>query len=199
VTLSTISVNDMHCAGCVSKIERALRELEGVLETYINPARRQVLVEHADGTDTATLLAQIEQAGFHPCLTSNPRQSFRQRDLLKRLGIAGLAMMQVMMAALAMYAGAFDGINIKLMKCGGLGEALRMIHVARAHGMKIMLGCMVESSLAVTAAAHIAPLVDFADLDGNLLITNDPFIGAEVREGKLVLPSEPGLGVRDRS
>ena len=93
---------------------------------------------------------------------------------------------------------AFDGINIKLMKCGGLGEALRMIHVARAHGMKIMLGCMVESSMAITAAAHIAPLVDFADLDGNLLITNDPFIGAEVSEGKLVLPSEPGLGVRDR-
>jgi L-alanine-DL-glutamate epimerase-like enolase superfamily enzyme len=96
-------------------------------------------------------------------------------------------------------ADAFDGINIKLMKCGGLGEALRMIHVARAHGMKIMLGCMVESSLAVTAAAHIAPLVDFVDLDGNLLISNDPFIGAEVREGRLVLPSEPGLGVRVRS
>ncbi|RLE31885.1 MAG: dipeptide epimerase [Acidobacteria bacterium] len=94
---------------------------------------------------------------------------------------------------------AFDGINIKLMKCGGLGEALRMIHVARAHGLKIMLGCMVETSMAITAAAHIAPLVDSVDLDGNLLITNDPFIGAEVKEGKLVLPSEPGLGVRDRA
>ncbi len=93
---------------------------------------------------------------------------------------------------------AFDGINIKLMKCGGLGEALRMIHVARAHGLKIMLGCMVETSMAVTAAAHIAPLVDYTDLDGNLLITNDPFVGAEVRGGKLVLPSEPGLGVRNR-
>ena len=93
---------------------------------------------------------------------------------------------------------AFDGINIKLMKCGGLGEALRMIHVARAHGLKVMLGCMVETSMAITAAAHIAPLVDYADLDGNLLITNDPFIGAEISEGKLVLPSEPGLGVRDR-
>ncbi len=93
---------------------------------------------------------------------------------------------------------AFDGINIKLMKCGGLGEALRMIHVARAHGLKIMLGCMVETSMAITAAAHIAPLVDYVDLDGNLLITNDPFVGAEVKEGRLVLPSEPGLGVRDR-
>jgi len=95
-------------------------------------------------------------------------------------------------------ADAFDGINIKLMKCGGIGEALRMIHTARAHGMKVMLGCMVETSLAITAAAHIAPLVDHADLDGNLLVTNDPFVGAEVREGRLVLPSGPGLGVSDR-
>ncbi|HSO21710.1 MAG TPA: dipeptide epimerase [Chondromyces sp.] len=94
---------------------------------------------------------------------------------------------------------AFDGINIKLMKCGGVGEALRMIHVARAHGMQIMLGCMVESSLAITAAAHIAPLVDFADLDGNLLIRNDPFVGAEVENGRLVLPPGPGLGVRERT
>jgi L-alanine-DL-glutamate epimerase-like enolase superfamily enzyme len=95
--------------------------------------------------------------------------------------------------------GAFDGINIKLMKCGGVGEAVRMIHVARAHGLKIMLGCMVETSMAVTAAAHIAPLVDHVDLDGNLLITNDPYVGAEVRDGRLVLPTEPGLGVRDRA
>jgi L-alanine-DL-glutamate epimerase-like enolase superfamily enzyme len=93
---------------------------------------------------------------------------------------------------------AFDGINIKLMKCGGPGEALRIIHTARAHGLKIMLGCMIETSIAITAAAHIAPLVDFVDLDGNLLITNDPFIGAEICEGRLVLPSETGLGVRPR-
>jgi L-alanine-DL-glutamate epimerase-like enolase superfamily enzyme len=90
---------------------------------------------------------------------------------------------------------AFDGINIKLMKCGGLGEAVRLIHVARAHGMQVMLGCMIESSLAITAAAHLSPLVDWADLDGNLLVTNDPFIGAGVRDGRLVLPDGPGLGV----
>lgn len=94
--------------------------------------------------------------------------------------------------------GAFDGINIKLMKCGGLGEAIRMIHVARAHGLKVMLGCMVETSLAVTAAAHIAPLVDFVDLDGNALIDNDPFVGAELRDGRLQLPEEAGLGGRPR-
>jgi L-alanine-DL-glutamate epimerase-like enolase superfamily enzyme len=90
----------------------------------------------------------------------------------------------------------FDGINIKLMKCGGIGEALRMIAAARAHGMKIMLGCMIETSLAITAAAHISPLVDFADLDGHLLVSNDPFIGATLEGGRLVLPEEPGLGVR---
>jgi len=96
-------------------------------------------------------------------------------------------------------AGAFDGINIKLMKCGGLGEALRMIAVARAHGMKIMLGCMIESSISITAAAHISPLVDTADLDGNLLLDHDPFAGCRVEGGKLVLPDGPGLGVTPRS
>jgi L-alanine-DL-glutamate epimerase-like enolase superfamily enzyme len=95
-------------------------------------------------------------------------------------------------------AGAFDGINIKLMKCGGLAEALRMIAVARALGMKVMLGCMIESSLGITAAAHISPLVDTADLDGNLLIENDPFVGATVEAGRIVLPDGPGLGVTER-
>jgi L-Ala-D/L-Glu epimerase / N-acetyl-D-glutamate racemase len=93
-------------------------------------------------------------------------------------------------------AGAFDGINVKLMKCGGIGEALRMIAAARAHGMKVMLGCMVETSLAITAAAHLSPLVDYADLDGNLLIQDDPFVGARVAGGRLVLPDGPGLGVQ---
>ena len=95
-------------------------------------------------------------------------------------------------------AGAFDGINIKLMKCGGIAEALRMIAVARAHGMKVMLGCMIESSVAITAAAHLSPLVDTADLDGNLLLENDPFVGATVANGRIVLPSAPGLGVAAR-
>ena len=95
-------------------------------------------------------------------------------------------------------AGAFDGINIKLMKCGGLAEAIRMIAVARALGMKVMLGCMIESSLGITAAAHLSPLADTADLDGNLLIDNDPFVGATVQSGRIVLPDGPGLGVTPR-
>lgn len=91
--------------------------------------------------------------------------------------------------------GAFDGINIKLMKAGGIYEALRMIALARSLNFKIMLGCMIESSLGIAAAAHISPLVDYADLDGNLLITNDPFKGLSVKDGKVIPPNHPGLGV----
>ena len=93
---------------------------------------------------------------------------------------------------------AFDGINIKLMKCTGLREAMKMIHTARACRMKVMLGCMIETSLAITAAAQLSPLIDYADLDGNLLITNDPFIGVRVKEGKLELPDRPGIGITEK-
>ncbi|NUM69412.1 MAG: dipeptide epimerase [Ignavibacteriaceae bacterium] len=92
---------------------------------------------------------------------------------------------------------AYDGLNIKIMKAGGLQEGLRMIHVARSLGMKIMLGCMVESSLGITAAAHLSPLVDWADLDGSLLIKNDPYRGVQVEKGNLILPEGPGLGVEE--
>jgi L-alanine-DL-glutamate epimerase-like enolase superfamily enzyme len=85
------------------------------------------------------------------------------------------------------------------MKCGGIGHALKMIHVARAHNLLVMIGCMIESSLAITAAAHLTPLVDYADLDGHLLINDDPYTGVTVEKGKLVLPDAPGLGVKARS
>jgi len=96
-------------------------------------------------------------------------------------------------------AAAADGINIKLAKCGSLREALRMIATARAHSMLVMVGCMIESSLGITAAAHFTPLVDAADLDGAALTANDPFIGATIDGGKIRLPTGPGLGVRRRS
>ncbi|MCJ7645243.1 MAG: dipeptide epimerase, partial [Candidatus Aminicenantes bacterium] len=89
----------------------------------------------------------------------------------------------------------FHGMNIKLMKCGGIQEAVRMVAMARALGLKLMLGCMVETSLGITAGASIAPLFDYADLDGNLLITNDPFRGARTVKDRLMLSDEPGLGV----
>src|SRR3989442_1432318 len=95
-------------------------------------------------------------------------------------------------------AGKVDGINIKLAKCGSLREALRMGAVARAHGMVVMVGCMIESSLGITAAAHFTPLVDYADLDGAALTVDDPFAGATIDGGQIRLPVEPGLGVKRR-
>lgn len=91
--------------------------------------------------------------------------------------------------------GNVDGINIKLAKCGSLREALRMIAIARAHRMMVMVGCMVESSLAITAAAHFTPLVDIVDLDGAALLESDPFTGATINDGQVRLPTGPGLGV----
>ena len=92
-------------------------------------------------------------------------------------------------------AGAFSGINIKLMKCTGMREAHKMVDVTRALGLKVMLGCMTETSCAVSAAAQLSPAVDFADLDGNLLISNDLFRGVQVVNGRLTLPDLPGIGI----
>lgn len=92
--------------------------------------------------------------------------------------------------------GVYSGINIKLMKCTGLREAHRMIELARAFDLKVMLGCMTETSCAVSAAAQLAPAVDWADLDGALLIGNDRFRGMWIENGKIMLPADPGIGVQ---
>lgn len=94
--------------------------------------------------------------------------------------------------------GAVHGINIKLSKCGGLAEARRMALDARKRDMRVMLGCMIESSLGITAAAHLAPLAHYADLDGAALLKDDPFVGASIVDGLIRLSVEPGLGVRLR-
>ncbi len=91
--------------------------------------------------------------------------------------------------------GAYTGINIKLMKCTGMREAWKMMNYARAEGMKVMIGCMTETSCAIAAAAQLSPAVDFADLDGNLLITNDIFRGTTVVDGKITLNQLPGIGI----
>jgi L-alanine-DL-glutamate epimerase-like enolase superfamily enzyme len=97
---------------------------------------------------------------------------------------------------LAALIGCVDGVNVKLVKCGGIRAALAMIHTARALGFKIMLGCMVESQILTTAAAHLSPLVDWADLDGPFLTADDPFDGIRYDSGKIMLPNGPGLGVQ---
>ena len=94
--------------------------------------------------------------------------------------------------------GCVDGVNLKLVKCGGIRGALAAIATARALGLKVMLGCMVESAILTTAAAHLSPLVDWADLDGPFLTARDPFAGVTYEDGKIVLPHGPGLGVVER-
>jgi L-alanine-DL-glutamate epimerase-like enolase superfamily enzyme len=93
-----------------------------------------------------------------------------------------------------------DVAVIKLMKCGGLREAIRMIHTARAHGLEVMLGCMVESNASIAAAAHLAPLLDYADLDGSLLLADDPYAGVQIADGEIDLAglARAGTGVRER-
>jgi len=91
--------------------------------------------------------------------------------------------------------GVYSGINIKLMKCTGMREAHKMIEFARSLDLKVMLGCMTETSCAITAAAQLAPAVDWADLDGALLISNDVFDGMQIKEGKIMIPERPGIGI----
>ena len=184
----------------ILKIKLGADEDRAVLEAVRDETDRPVRVDANEGWTLAEAVGRLEWlAGMGVELVEQPLpadQLEESRELRRVSPIPIVADESVHRAAdVPRLAEAFDGINIKLMKCGGLGEALRMIHVARAHGMQVMLGCMIESSLAVTAAAHLSPLVDWADLDGNLLVTNDPFVGVGVEGGRLVLPDGAGLGV----
>lgn len=93
--------------------------------------------------------------------------------------------------------GVYSGINCKLMKCTGMREAHQMLELARSMNMKIMIGCMTETSCGISAAAQLSPIVNWADLDGNLLISNDPYKGVIISEGKVVLQNLPGIGISD--
>ena len=106
----------------------------------------------------------------------------------------------VHLADVDVLAGACDGINVKLQKCGGIAEARAMIERAHELGLKVMLGCRAaETSVAIAAAAHLAPAVEWADLDGNLLIVDDPFVAVPVERGRFVFGDRPGLGVLPRA
>ena len=184
----------------VLKIKLGGDEDRAVLEAVRDVTDRPVRVDANEGWTLETAAARLEWlAAMGVELVEQPLPAGRleeSRELRRRSPLPIVADEDVHQAAdVARLAGAFDGINVKLMKCGGLEEARRMIAAARAHGMRVMLGCMIESSLAVTAAGHLSPLVDWADLDGNLLVTNDPFRGLTVEGGRLVLPEGPGLGV----
>jgi L-alanine-DL-glutamate epimerase-like enolase superfamily enzyme len=158
-------------ANCGWTVKGAIRMLPVLTEFGVTVLEQPVPPEDLDGLAAITAQAEIPVIADESCKT---------------------------VADIPPLVGKVDGINIKLAKCGGLREALRMIAVARAHGLMVMVGCMIESSLGITAAAHFSPLVDIVDLDGAALLANDPFVGARIDGGQVTLPSGPGLGVRRR-
>jgi L-alanine-DL-glutamate epimerase-like enolase superfamily enzyme len=158
-------------ANCGWDVKHAIRMLP-VLEEYgVTVLEQPLPAEDLDGLAEIRRHARIPLIVDESCLTS---------------------------ADIPRVAGRVDGINIKLAKTGGLREAVRMIHIARAHHLMVMVGCMVESSIAITAAAQFTPLVDIVDLDGAALLAHDPYVGATIHGGQLRLPSGPGLGVSAR-
>ena len=158
-------------ANCAWTVEQALRLIPALADLGLEWIEQPLAEDDLEG------LERLHQASTLPIFADEPVRTARD---------------------IARLAGRVDGVNIKVMKAGGLREAQRMIAVARAHDMQVMLGCMIETSLGITAAAHLAPLVDWADLDGNLTLTNDPFVGVGVEGGELTLPDGPGLGVVPR-
>ena len=158
-------------ANCGWTVKRALQMLPALDEFGVTVLEQPLVPHDIEGLATVTAHADIPVIADESCLTTV--------DIPRLVGKV-------------------DGINIKLAKCGGLREALRMIAVARAHGMMVMVGCMIESSLGITAAAHLTPLVDIVDLDGAALLADDPFIGATIDAGQVTLPTGAGLGVRRR-
>ena len=155
-------------ANCAWTLKQAVAMLPVLEEFGVTVLEQPLAADDIDGFAQLTSVSTIPIIADESCVTSH--------DIPRLVG-------------------AVDGINIKLAKCGGLREALRMIAIARAHHMMVMVGCMVESSLAITAAAHFTPLVDIVDLDGAALLANDPFRGATIDNGQVELPSGPGLGV----
>jgi L-alanine-DL-glutamate epimerase-like enolase superfamily enzyme len=158
-------------ANCGWTLKQALRRLPLLREMGVELIEQPLAPENVEG------LAAVRRASDIPVIAD---ESCRTAEDIPRL------------------VGAVDGINIKLAKCGSLREALRMIAVARAHHLQVMVGCMIETSLGITAAAHFAPLLDYVDLDGAALLKRDPFAGATIAGGRVTLPSGPGLGVTRR-
>lgn len=166
--------------------------------------RGAIRIDANEGWDVETavrILRELERYEIEFCEQPIPAgEPAKLRYIRERTRIPIVADEDAKDAAdLAALIGCVDGVNVKLVKCGGIRGALAMIHTARALGMRVMLGCMVESAICTTAAAHLSPLVDWADLDGPFLTAADPFSGVTYERGKLVLPQAPGLGAREQS
>lgn len=149
-------------------VKQAIRMLPVLEEFGVTVLEQPLPADDLDGLARVTRASRIPVIADESCLTS---------------------------ADIPRLVGRVDGINIKLAKCGSLREAIRMTAIARAHQMMVMVGCMIESSVAITAAAHFTPLVDIVDLDGAALLANDPFRGATIDGGQVRLPDGPGLGL----
>jgi L-alanine-DL-glutamate epimerase-like enolase superfamily enzyme len=178
--------------------DRAL--IEAIREVTDRPITVDANQGWPDRTDALRMIEWLATRGVlfieQPMPKENPADTawLRERSPLPLIADESVQRLPDVRRAL----GVFDGINIKLMKCTGLREAHQMITVARALGLKVMLGCMTETSCAISAAAQLSPLVDWADLDGALLIKNDVFLGTTVVDGKLTLNDLPGIGVVKR-
>ena len=166
--------------------------------------KKTVRVDANEGWKTKEIALEkikwLEQEGVEFVEQPMPSQELKACAWLKeRVGIPLIAdENSIRLGDIAGLQGSFHGINIKLMKCTGLREALKMIHTARACGLKVMIGCMVETSVAISAAAQLSPLIDYADLDGAVLTTNDPFRGVQFDNGRILLSESPGIGVTKR-
>ena len=187
----------------ILKIKLGTSRDEEILRTIRDVTDKPIRVDANAGwtrTRAIELLPMLKEYGVEFVEQPLPPDDLEGIAAVRRRGILPVVVDESCIVAtdIPKVAGAADGINIKLAKCGSLREALRMIAAARAHGMLVMVGCMIESSLGITAAAHFTPLVDAADLDGAALTANDPFVGATIDGGQIRLPSEPGLGVRRR-
>ncbi len=185
----------------VLKIKLGLNSDEATVEAVRSVTRKPLRVDANEGwkdkEEAVRKIDWLESQGVEVIEQPMPADMIEEtRWVRDRVHLPIIADEAVVNArAISRLVGAYDGVNVKLDKCGGIQEALHMIHVAKALGMKTMLGCMVSSSISVTAAAHLSPLVDYADLDGNLLLADDPCRGVTVQEGRLVMPNGPGLGV----
>ena len=149
--------------------------------------------------EAAAKMKALADAGVEFVEQPLAREDLAGHAKLKKLGILPIFLDETVQNSrdIPAAAAACDGVNIKLTKSGGIREAYRMIAAARACGLKVMLGCMVSSSIKITAAAHLAPLADYLDLDGNLLVANDPYRGVISAYGEMILPDGPGLGLVD--
>ena len=175
-----------------------------LLDRVLARSGKTVRVDANEGWDVETAIQmsrELHEKGIE--FIEQPIHHDRHEDLqtLKRLSPLPIILDESVVNP-ADVAGRRDeghGINIKLMKCGGITPALSLIEEAGKVGLKVMFGCMLETSIAITAAAHLSPMADYADLDGNLLLADDPYDGVTVTNSKLVLPERPGLGVVPKS